>query len=192
MCPDWQVAWSRASTICPPVGTSETVFAKIDAWTSAAPCNVSCRCRLIRVGSRETRARVDGRSLDCRRSERRRTADRWWVESESTDLPDSCEPTKRALSSPVLSRSPLAAPQSPARPRRVLSPGCPGRNHDDRTRHVQHPPGTVGGILARTCWTTKRRRADQRLDRPLGRHGPDLHQLYAFTAARLTELGWLN
>jgi len=133
-----------------------------------------------------TRARVDGRLLDCRRSER--TADRWWVESESTDLPDSCEPTKRALSSPVLSRSPRAASQPPARPFWPVGMS--------RTKSRSHtvppvPSACVGDVLARTCWTTKRQTADQRPDRSPG--GSDLHRLrFHSSSTDWTGLAWLS
>lgn len=109
-----------------------------------------------------TRARVDGRSSDCRRSERRRTADRWWVESESTDLPDSCEPTKRALSSPVLSCSARSLRLDAFSPVGVPRP----KSHPTQSVRPWYRLGTH--VLARP---------------------PSCSDFYASTAARPTELG---
>lgn len=130
---------------------------KVDVRTSAA--------RIMPADpSREsgTRARVDGRSSDCRRSERRRTADRWWVESESTDLPDSCEPTKRALSSPVLSCSARSLRLDAFSPVGVPRP----KSHPTQSVRPWYRLGTH--VLARP---------------------PSCSDFYASTAARPTELG---
>lgn len=134
MIPDWRVAWSR---IIARTRYVREELSKIDSLVHQLLLPAA-------DSSREsgTRARVDGRSSDCRRSERRRTADRWWVESESTDLPDSCEPTKpRSLvTGSLLSRDPAVSDSTATA---VLA----GRDHDlGGTRCI--PP------RACTCWTT--------------------------------------